>query len=214
MAKRTDDERPANEAPKVGRRGFLVGTSLTAATAAALEACRPAEPAKGATAPVVGPSKTPVTLTINGASRTLEVEPRTTLADALRFDLGLTGTKVVCDRGSCSACTVWLDDTPVCACMTFVLDVGSRAVTTIEGLAKGDDLHPVQEAFIEHDAMQCGFCTPGMIMSCAALLKRTPRPSFDDVRTATSGNLCRCGTYPKVFEATLAAAAGGTRKGG
>jgi aerobic-type carbon monoxide dehydrogenase small subunit (CoxS/CutS family) len=214
MAKRRDVEHIANESegPKVGRRGFLVGTSLTAAAAAAIEGCRPAEVAKGGVAPVVGPSKTPVTLTINGAPRTLEIEPRTTLADALRFELGLTGTKVVCDRGSCSACTVWLDDTPVCACLTFALDVGARAVTTIEGLAKGDDLHPVQEAFIEHDAMQCGFCTPGMIMSCAALLKRTPRPSLDDVRTATSGNLCRCGTYPKVFEATLAAAAGNPSK--
>jgi aerobic-type carbon monoxide dehydrogenase small subunit (CoxS/CutS family) len=97
--------------------------------------------------------------------------------------------------------------------MTFVLDVGGRSITTIEGLAKGDALHPVQEAFIEHDAMQCGFCTPGMIMSCAALLRRNPSPSLDDVRTATSGNLCRCGTYPKVFEATLAAAKV-ARKGG
>ncbi len=216
MAKRRDDEpRPTEgEGPKVGRRGFLVGTSLTAAAAAAIEGCRPAEVAKTGSPAVVGPSKTPVTLTINGAPRDLEVEPRMTLADALRFEIGLTGTKVVCDRGSCSACTVWLDDTPVCACMTFVLDVGSRAVTTIEGLAKGDTLHPVQEAFIEHDALQCGFCTPGMIMSCAALLKRTPRPSLDDVRMATSGNLCRCGTYPKVFAATLAAAEGRRRTEG
>ena len=211
MTKQNGDD---GQGPKVGRRGFLVGTSVTAAAAAALEACRPAEVAQGGAATVVGPSKTPVSLTINGAARRLEVEPRTTLADALRFELGLTGTKVVCDRGSCSACTVWLDDTPVCACMTFVLDVGGRAVTTIEGLAKGEELHPVQEAFIEHDAMQCGFCTPGMIMSCAALLKRTPNPSLDDVRTATSGNLCRCGTYPKVFSATLAAAQGRSSKGG
>ena len=90
--------------------------------------------------------------------------------------------------------------------MTFALDAGGRAITTVEGLAKGEQLHPVQEAFIEHDAMQCGFCTPGMVMSCAALLDRNPSPTLDDVRTAISGNLCRCGTYPKVFDATLAAA--------
>jgi aerobic-type carbon monoxide dehydrogenase small subunit (CoxS/CutS family) len=216
--KKRDDEAGAGEehgGPKVGRRGFLIGTSLTAAAAAALEACKPAENGEAGAARVVGPGRVPVTLTVNGGAKNLEVEPRATLAEALRFELGMTGTKVVCDRGSCSACTVWVDDTPVCACMTFVLDVGGRAVTTIEGLAKGDALHPVQEAFIEHDAMQCGFCTPGMIMSCAALLRRNPSPSLDDVRTATSGNLCRCGTYPKVFEATLAAAKGASsRKGG
>jgi xanthine dehydrogenase YagT iron-sulfur-binding subunit len=124
----------------------------------------------------------------------------------------MTGTKVVCDRGSCSACTVWLDGTPVNSCMTFALDVGSRAITTIEGLAKGGQLHPVQAAFVEHDALQCGYCTPGMVMSCAALLARNPKPTLDDVRHATSGNLCRCGTYPKVFEATLAAAKAGAKK--
>jgi aerobic-type carbon monoxide dehydrogenase small subunit (CoxS/CutS family) len=165
-----------------------------------------------APAPVFGPDRVGLTLKVNGVERRVEVEPRTTLAQALRAELNLTGTKVVCDRGSCSACTVWLDGTPVCACMTFALDAAGRAVTTIEGLARGDALHPVQEAFIEHDALQCGFCTPGMIMSCAALLQRTPSPTLEDVRAATSGNLCRCGTYPKVFEATLAAAKVAARK--
>ena len=139
------------------------------------------------------------------------MEPRTTLADALRLHLGLTGTKIGCDRGACSACTVWLDGVPVNSCMTFALDAVGRNVTTIEGLAQGDRLHPVQDAFIAHDAMQCGFCTPGMVMSCAALLARNANPTRDDVRAATSGNLCRCGTYPNVFDATLAAA--GTKKG-
>jgi aerobic-type carbon monoxide dehydrogenase small subunit (CoxS/CutS family) len=148
----------------------------------------------------------PVELHINGATKKLRLEPRTTLADALRVELGMTGTKVVCDRGACSACTVWLDDMLVNACMTFVLDAVGREITTIEGLAKHDDLDPVQQAFIDHDAAQCGFCTPGMIMSCAALLRRNPSPNLDDVKTAVSGNLCRCGTYPKVFSATLAAA--------
>jgi aerobic-type carbon monoxide dehydrogenase small subunit (CoxS/CutS family) len=155
---------------------------------------------------VVGPDAVPVTLRINGKEQRISAEPRRTLADALRIDLGMTGTKVVCDRGACGACTVWLDGVPVTSCMTFVLDAVGRDITTVEGLAKGEELHPVQAAFVEHDAAQCGFCTPGMVMSCAALLQRKANPTLDDVRAATSGNLCRCGTYPKVFEATLAAA--------
>jgi aerobic-type carbon monoxide dehydrogenase small subunit (CoxS/CutS family) len=189
------------------RRGFLAGTGVTVA-AVTLDGCKPGEgPARpGGPAEVLGPDRVPITLKVNGAEKRVAVEPRATLADALRLELDLTGTKIGCDRGACSACTVWVDGTPVCACMTFALDVGARPITTIEGLARGDRLHPVQEAFIEHDAMQCGFCTPGMIMSCAALLGRNPSPTVDDVRAATSGNLCRCGTYPNVFEATLAAA--------
>jgi aerobic-type carbon monoxide dehydrogenase small subunit (CoxS/CutS family) len=193
----------------VTRRGFLKGAGLTAAGAAIMENGLLGAKDAAAVEPepvVIGPGRVPVTLRVNGAVQRVDVEPRTTLAEALRFELGLTGTKVVCDRGSCSACTVWLDSTPVCSCMTLAVDVGARKVTTIEGLAESDNLHPVQEAFIEYDAMQCGFCTPGMIMSCAALLKRNANPTLDDVKTATSGNLCRCGTYPKVFEATLAAA--------
>ena len=214
------DERDAEEKmrERVTRRGFLKGAGLTAAGAAILESglvgTSDAATAEAPPPVVVGPGPVPVTLRVNGASRRLGVEPRTTLAEALRFELGLTGTKVVCDRGSCSACTVWLDGTPVCSCMTLALDAAGRDVTTIEGLADGETLQPVQEAFIEYDALQCGFCTPGMIMSCAALLKRNADPSLDDVKTATSGNLCRCGTYPKVFEATLAAAKQTGRKEG
>ncbi len=203
---RTDDE---DDAGRVSRRGFLKGAGLSAAGAALVEgglgALNDATAAAAGPA-VVGPGATSVTITVNGQARKMTIEPRATLADALRYDIGLTGTKVVCDRGACSACTVWLDKIPVCACMTLAIDVGSRAVTTVEGLAAGDVLHPVQQAFIDHDAMQCGFCTPGMVMSCAALLARNSAPTLDDVQQATSGNLCRCGTYPKVFEATLAAA--------
>lgn len=213
------DEKQKQDETRFGsvtRRGFLKGAGLTAAGAAIVDngllgakdaAAAEVEPL------VIGPGRVPVTLSVNGAPHKVNVEPRTTLAEALRFELGLTGTKVVCDRGSCSACTVWLDSTPVCSCMTLAVDVGARAITTIEGLADKDELHPVQEAFIEYDAMQCGFCTPGMIMSCAALLKQNQNPTLEDVKTATSGNLCRCGTYPKVFEATLAAARV-SRKGG
>jgi xanthine dehydrogenase YagT iron-sulfur-binding subunit len=200
---------------RLSRRGFLVGTGVTAAATAALDACLPPETANGSAAPVVGPGRVPLSLRINGSEKQLQVDTRATLAEALRLELGMTGTKVVCDRGSCSACTVWLDGTPVCSCMTFALDAAGRSVTTIEGLALGDKLHPVQQAFIDHDAMQCGFCTPGMVMSCAALLRRKPSPTLEDVRGAVSGNLCRCGTYPRVFEATLAAAkSGGSAKGG
>ena len=188
----------------VSRRTFLKGAGLGAG-AALLDPQVFAQ--SGASGPQpIGPDAAPVTLKINGRAHRVNVEPRTTLADALRYDLGMTGTKVVCDRGACSACTVWLDDTPVCSCMTLAIDVGARNIITIEGLAQGENLHPVQAAFIEHDAMQCGFCTPGMVMSCAALLRRNSNPTLDDVKLATSGNVCRCGTYPKVFEATLAAA--------
>jgi carbon-monoxide dehydrogenase small subunit/xanthine dehydrogenase YagT iron-sulfur-binding subunit len=136
----------------------------------------------------------------------LRVEPRTTLAEALRGALGLTGVKVACDRGACSACTVWLDGAPVCSCMTLAVEVGARKVTTIEGLARGEALHAVQAAFIAHDALQCGYCTPGLIMSCAALLERNPDPTAEDVEAAIAGHYCRCGAYPHVVAATLAAA--------
>jgi xanthine dehydrogenase YagT iron-sulfur-binding subunit len=177
--------------------GVMLEKSLTASTAFAENKPDPA---------VIGPDVVPLTLRINGAARTISVPPHTTLAEALRGPLDLTGTKIGCDRGACSACTVWLDGTPVASCMVLAIDVGERPVTTIEGLADGNKLHPVQASFIEHDAVQCGFCTPGMVMSCAALLARNPNPSLDDVKAATSGHLCRCGTYPHVFAATLAAA--------
>jgi xanthine dehydrogenase YagT iron-sulfur-binding subunit len=212
----SDREREAERGPggeggggegwKPTRREFLT-VSAAGAAAAALP-CE-AEAAPSAVPKLRGPGAVPIALRVNGARRRLEVEPSATLAEALRDGLGLTGTKLGCDRGACSACTVLLDGVPASACMTFALDVGEREVTTIEGLARGGALHPLQEAFVAHDATQCGFCTPGMVMSCAALLARNPHPTLDDVKQAVSGNLCRCGTYPKVFEAVLAAS--GTR---
>jgi aerobic-type carbon monoxide dehydrogenase small subunit (CoxS/CutS family) len=205
-----DTEKAPERVSKRGlaRRGFLKGAGIGAAGASVLDGVNllAKEVSKSKEAPTVGPDRIPVSLHINGKSHRLLIEPRTTLADALRYELGLTGTKVVCDRGSCSACTVMLDKTPVCSCMTLAVDVGSRKVTTIEGLAQNGELHPVQAAFVEHDALQCGFCTPGMVISCVALLERNPNPTLADVKLATSGNICRCGTYPKVFDATLAAA--------
>ena len=224
MQKKREQDAPQAAGAGLSRRSFLRGAGLTAAGTALLDSgllAEVTEVGQGLQPAVQGPGAVAVALKVNGAVRRLEVEPRTTLAEALRETLNLTGTKVVCDRGACSACTVWLDGMPVNSCMTFALDVGRREVTTIEGLAPlaglaGDtELHPVQAAFIEHDALQCGYCTPGMVMSCAALLARNPDPSEGDVRQATSGNLCRCGTYPKVFAATLAAAkAGGSGKAG
>lgn len=192
--------------PGLGRRSFLRGAGLTAAGATVLDHVELIAKEVSHPSSARGPGRTPIALRINGKEYRVALEPRTTLAEALRYDLGLTGTKVVCDRGACSACTVWLDKVPVNSCMMLAIDVGNRHVTTIEGLANGNELHPVQTAFVKHDALQCGFCTPGMIMSCAALLERNPNPDLNDVKTATSGNLCRCGTYPKVFDATLEAA--------
>ena len=188
------------------RRTFLKSAGMVSASVAGAEMLSGVPHAQAqAQAGAVGPGKVPLKLRVNGQDHSVAVEPRTTLAEALRDELHMTGTKVVCDRGSCSACTVMLEKTPVCSCMTLAVDVGDRNVTTIEGLAKGDELHPVQAAFVAHDALQCGFCTSGMVMSCAALLERNPKPTIDDVKTAVSGNICRCGTYPKVFEAALAA---------
>ncbi|MDX1583061.1 MAG: (2Fe-2S)-binding protein [Thermoanaerobaculia bacterium] len=193
----------------ISRRGFIKGAGLSAAGAALSHASvTTAEAAAQGVreGKVLGPGPVAIELMVNGRRQILEVEPRATLADAIRDEIGLTGTKVSCNRGACSACTVFLDGRPVSSCMTLAVDAGDREITTIEGLAKSGKLHPVQKAFVDSDAMQCGFCTPGMVMSAAALLSRNPDPTLDEVREATSGNLCRCGTYPKVFEATLAAA--------
>ncbi|HYW91477.1 MAG TPA: (2Fe-2S)-binding protein [Gammaproteobacteria bacterium] len=150
---------------------------------------------------LVGPGPVPVALRVNGELRRIAVEPRTTLAEALRGPLGLKGTKLACDHGACSACSVWLDGRVVASCSILAIEIGDREVTSIEGLASYGALHPVQEAFIAHDAVQCGFCTPGLVMSCAALLASNPRPGPDQVRAAISGHVCRCGTYPHVIRA-------------
>jgi xanthine dehydrogenase YagT iron-sulfur-binding subunit len=155
---------------------------------------------------VIGPDAVILALQVNGRTVRVAADPGSTLVHVLRDQLGLTGTKIGCDRGACAACTVWLDGDVAASCMTLAFDARGRSITTIEGLADGDALHPVQQAFIEHDAMQCGFCTPGMVMSCAALVNRNPHCTLDDVKAAVSGHLCRCGTYPNVFKATVAAA--------
>ncbi len=152
------------------------------------------------------PKRTAVKLCVNGEEHELIIEPRRTLLSALRKDLGLTGAKVGCDEGTCGACTVLLDEKPVYACLTLAVECEGRSIQTIEALSKDGKLHPVQEAFIEHDALQCGFCTPGQILSVKALLDENPKPTEDDIKRAVSGNLCRCGAYPNIVKAALAAA--------
>ncbi len=137
---------------------------------------------------------------------TARATPRRSLLDVLRTSLGLTGTKLVCNEGDCGACTVLIDGRPVYACLTLAIACEGKSVETIEGLAKNGALHPVQQAFLDHDAYQCGFCTPGQIMSVVALLRGTPQPSEDDVRRAVAGNLCRCGAYPNIVAAGMSAA--------
>jgi xanthine dehydrogenase YagT iron-sulfur-binding subunit len=185
------------------RRGFLKGAGLTAAGTLLEHAEALTAEVKNAAhdASTVGPDAVAVRLQVNGQAHPVSVEPRETLAATLRDKLGLTGTKVVCDRGACSACTVWVDEKLHLACMTLTVDAGGKKITTIEGLAEGEMLHPVQAAFVKHDAMQCGFCTPGMVMSCVALWKRNPHATRPEVAHAISGNLCRCGTYPRIFDA-------------
>ena len=148
----------------------------------------------------------PVTLTVNGADHAIVVEPRRTLLDALRHDLELTGTKKVCDIGDCGACTVVVDGRAMYSCLLLAVDCDGREITTIEGLARGQDLHPVQAAFIEDDAFQCGFCTPGQVMSLYALLETTEDPTDDEIRRAVTGNICRCGAYLNIAKAGRRAA--------
>jgi xanthine dehydrogenase YagT iron-sulfur-binding subunit len=152
----------------------------------------------------IGPGAVDVALEVNGDAVTVHVPPHRTLLDTLRETLGLTGAKRVCDEGTCGACTVLIDGGPAYACLTLAVACAGRKIETVEGLSK-DGLHPVQQAFIDHDAYQCGFCTPGQIMSCVGLLRQNAAPTEEDVLRAVSGNLCRCGAYPNIVAAALAA---------
>jgi aerobic-type carbon monoxide dehydrogenase small subunit (CoxS/CutS family) len=147
-----------------------------------------------------------IRLTVNNTAYDLDIEPRRTLLDALREDLHLTGAKPGCNMGSCGACTVLVDGEAVYSCLTLAVECEDRRITTIEGLAVGGDLDPVQRAFVEHDALQCGFCTPGQVLALKALLLRNPHPSDDEIERGMSGNLCRCGAYPKIRAAARALA--------
>ena len=147
-----------------------------------------------------------INLTVNGENFEFAVPPNRTLADALRYDLGFTGVKKGCEIGDCGACTVLMDGTPVFSCLTLAVEADGHDILTIEGVADGLELHPIQKAFVEIGAIQCGFCTPGMVLNAYALLKRNPNPTEAEVRRAISGNLCRCTGYQKIVEAILTAA--------
>jgi aerobic-type carbon monoxide dehydrogenase small subunit (CoxS/CutS family) len=147
-----------------------------------------------------------VTLTVNGTKRTITTHPERSLLDVLREELHLTGTKYGCGEGQCGACTVLMDGKQVLSCVTPVAAADKKAITTIEGLATGDSLHPVQEAFLAEGAMQCGYCTPGMILTAVALLENNPNPTDEEITAAMNGNLCRCNGYPKILNAIRRAA--------
>jgi aerobic-type carbon monoxide dehydrogenase small subunit (CoxS/CutS family) len=193
----------------VSRREFLKVAGRSAAITELLAGCKSETEAEAATEKVVRIPRAQtvtVTLRVNGKVYKLQLEPRVTLLDALRNHLNLTGTKKVCDRGECGACTVLMDGKPVYSCMMLAVDAEGHDIVTIEGLAKDGKLHPVQEAFVEHDALQCGFCTPGFIMAAVGLLNQNKAPSPEDVKKALAGNICRCGVYPRILAAVLDAA--------
>ncbi|MBN1686267.1 MAG: (2Fe-2S)-binding protein [Spirochaetales bacterium] len=145
-------------------------------------------------------------LRVNGVDYRIDIEPRAFLLDVLRDELSLTGTKKVCDNGQCGACSVIIDDKLVYSCLTLAIECEGKEIRTIEGLSAGGQSDPVQQAFIQEDGYQCGFCTPGQVMAVTHLLEHNPEPTLDEVKRGVSGNLCRCGAYPKIFEAALAAA--------
>ena len=189
----------SDERFELSRRDVLKGAGAAAFFGAVAQEARAKEADEGLRR--VGPGPVSLQFRVNGKPRRVHVEPRVTLLDALRVRMELTGTKRVCDRGACGACTVWVNGKTANACMMLAIDAVGAEITTIEGLAQGGKLHPVQAAFVENDALQCGFCTPGMIMSCAALYSRNNKPNPDEVRQAITGNLCRCATYPHIFDA-------------
>ena len=199
-----DEKHDTPERGGVSRRTFLKSTgvgSLAVGVAGVGEAEAQAVRA-------VGPGEVPITLTVNGRRVELKIEPRVTLLDAIRQRADMTGNKRGCDRGACGACTMIVDGRTVYACSTLAIDVQGKQIRTVEGLSTGNTLHPVQQAFCDVDALMCGFCTPGFVTTISAYLKKNPNPSLAEVREACKGNFCRCGTYPRVFEAALAAAKG------
>ena len=198
------------EEPGFSRRTFLKTVGAGGVAAGVLG---PADAAEAQAVRAVGPGAVPIQLNINGRVHKLEVEPRVTLLDAVRTRLELTGVKRVCDRGACGACTMIVDGRTVYACSTLAIEAQGKTIRTVEGLTEGTVLHPVQQAFCEHDGLMCGFCTPGFVMATVSLLERTPKPTVEQARKALDGNICRCGTYVRVLEAALDPKAQGGRRG-
>jgi len=187
------------ESPGVSRRDFLRISGISVAVP--LVAGPRAIKAAGQEVPVYGPGKVPMEFTINGKNYKANLEPRVTLLDALRDEFELTGAKRVCDRAECGACTVLVDNKPVYACAMLAIEAQHKAITTVESLTRDGKLHPIQQAFIDNDASQCGFCTPGFVVACKAFLDKHPHPTPEEIRRGLAGNLCRCGTYAGIRKA-------------
>ena len=217
MPKRDETDDESSRASGLSRRQFLRGvgavgagsalvTDLLAPDAVAAEPLPLAEPPAGTT---LHKGLQAVTLQVNGTAMTMQIEPRTTLLNALRnhADPPVTGPKLICDQGACGGCTVFLDGKTVYGCMQLAVDTVGKQIQTVEGLSGANgELSPVQEAFVHRDAMMCGFCTPGFVLSATALLKSNPNPTHEEIQKGCAGNLCRCGTYPHIFEAVAEAA--------
>jgi aerobic-type carbon monoxide dehydrogenase small subunit (CoxS/CutS family) len=190
---------------KISRRNFIETAAVSVVATTALPSIGESAQPAAAAAPAGKVPRTAIKLKLNGKEQSFEAEDRWTLAELLRDHAGLTGTKVGCDRGECGACTVLLDGTPVYSCSYLAVWADGRSVQTVEGLANGNQLSPLQQAFVEHDAPQCGFCTSGQLMSATALLASNPHPTAEQARQALTGNLCRCSNYNKYIDAVVAA---------
>ena len=207
-----EKDRDQTQETSISRRSFLkgVGTGAVAASVAPSVLINVETAAEVQMGEEITRAK--IKLNINDKIHEVEVEPRTTLLSVLRdgFDtsgnrVDLTGAKPICERGECGGCTVQIDGKAVYSCMTLALDAQAKEITTVEGLADGDQLHPVQEAFVQHDALMCGFCTPGFVVASKSLLDQNPSPSHEEIKEGLAGNICRCGTYPFIFEAVKTA---------
>jgi xanthine dehydrogenase YagT iron-sulfur-binding subunit len=200
LSRRTPEAK-ADETGTVSRRDFFKTVGVSSLATSVLTAV---EAEAQATAPrAVGPGEVPIRLNINGRTQNLTVEPRMTLLDAVRNKLDHTGSKRVCDRGSCGACTMIVDGRAIYSCSTLAIESQGKNIRTVEGLAEGTALHPVQQAFWDNDGLMCGFCTPGFVMATVALLEKIPNPTPEQARKHLDGNICRCGTYVGVLEAAL-----------
>jgi xanthine dehydrogenase YagT iron-sulfur-binding subunit len=196
-----DDHPEKAERFSVSRRDFLKTTGISS-LAASVAGVADADAQTG-TARVMGPGDVPVQLMVNGKRLDLRIEPRVTLLDALRTRADLTGTKRVCDRGTCGACTMIVDGRAIYSCSTLAIDVVGKQIRSVDGLATGATLHPVQQAFCDVDALMCGFCTPGFIMASVALFEKQPRATVEQVKKGLDGNVCRCGTFTRILEANM-----------
>ena len=196
----------------VSRREFLKGAGVTG-LASAVTAAGVAETDAQTGPRVLGPGDVPVSLMVNGKRLELKIEPRVTLLDAIRNRADLTGNKRVCDRGTCGACTMIVDGRTVYSCSTLAIEVQGKQIRTVDGLANGATLHPVQQAFCDADALMCGFCTPGFVVATVALLEKHPNATPEQMRKGLDGNICRCGTFVRILEAANAAKAKGVARG-